>query len=81
MDVILPYALTGILYAALAIHLWNTRWRGLQDKALTAWERSAILLPLGLHSSLLANSILLGSDLRFGFGHALSVMLWLAVAL
>lgn len=81
MDVILPYALTGILYAVLAIHLWNTRWRGLQDKALTAWERSAILLPLGLHSSLLANSILLGSDLRFGFGHALSVMLWLAVAL
>lgn len=81
MDVILPYALCGILYAALALHLWNTRWRRLQDRALSAWERSAILLPLALHSALLANSILLGPELRFGFGHALSVMLWLAVAL
>jgi len=81
MDVILPYALTGILYAALAIHLWNTRWRVAQDKPLTQLERAAILLPLLLHSILLAKGILLGPELRFGFGHALSVMLWLAVAL
>jgi ABC-type uncharacterized transport system permease subunit len=81
MDVILPYALTGILYAALAIHLWNTRWRVAQDKPLTQLERAAILLPLLLHSILLAKGILFGPELRFGFGHALSVMLWLAVAL
>lgn len=80
MDVILPHAFAGFLYAVLAIHLWNTRWWALQDKALSRWERTAILLPLGLHTFLLADGILLGEELRFGFGQALSVMMWLAVA-
>jgi ABC-type uncharacterized transport system permease subunit len=81
MRTILPYALAGILYAALALHLWNTRWRAAMDCALTPGERAAILVPLILHSYLLATDILLGHDLVFGFSHAISAMLWLAVIL
>lgn len=81
MRAILPYALTGILYAVLAFHLWNTRWRVTMDRALTVGERAAILTPLTLHSYLLAKDILLGHDLVFGFSLAISAMLWLAVAL
>ena len=81
MRAILPYAITGFLYAALAAHLWNTRWRAAMDRALTPGERIAILVPLILHSYLLAHDILLGHELVFGFGHAISAMLWLAVIL
>ena len=81
MDAILLYALAGILYAALAAHLWNTRWRGHKDAALTKWERGAILVPLGLHSYLLWASLVLSEELHFGFSQALSVMTWLAVAI
>ena len=51
------------------------------DRALTSGERTAILVPLAIHSYLLANDILLGHDLVFGFSHAISAMLWLAVVL
>ncbi len=81
MNVILPHAVTGLLYAVLAIHLWNTRWRGLQANPLTRWERAAIVVPLGMHTYLLATAIFLSEGLRFGFGQALSAMLWLAVVL
>jgi ABC-type uncharacterized transport system permease subunit len=81
MDAILLYALAGILYAALATHLWNTRWRAQQDAALSRWERAAILAPLALHSYLLFSSLFLSADFHFGFGQALSVMMWLAVAI
>src|SRR5689334_18616699 len=80
-DAILLYALAGILYAALATHLWNTRWRAQQDAALSRWERAAILAPLALHSYLLFTSLFLSPDFHFGFGQALSVMMWLAVAI
>ena len=86
---ILPYALTPLLYAALALHFWRTRWlpRAAADGApemqanpgIAAWERIAILAPLALHSWLLYAGLFAAPELRFGFSQALSVMMWLAV--
>jgi ABC-type uncharacterized transport system permease subunit len=71
------------LYAALALHLWNTRWRkaARTSAGLAAWERAAVALPLALHGWLLYDGIFAAEALRFGFAQALSVMLWLAVAI
>jgi len=48
---------------------------------MAAWERAALLLPLALHASLLYLDLIAPERLRFGFGQALSVMLWLAAAI
>jgi ABC-type uncharacterized transport system permease subunit len=81
------------LYAGLAMHFWNTRWLRRAPAAaatapvldarsgLRAWERVAILVPLAVHGALLYSELFARSELRFGFAHALSAMLWLAVLL
>ena len=47
--------------------------------AALAWERPAILAPLLLHAVLLYQVLFGAAELRFGFGLALSIMLWIAV--
>ncbi len=89
MPDIVIHVVASALYAALALHFWNTRWRkseraedGLREglrSGLRAWERAAILMPLALHGGLLYAEVFARSDLRFGFAYALSAMLWLAV--
>ncbi len=85
MPDIVIHVVASALYAALALHLWNTRWRkpttASHPAGLLAWERSALLLPLALHGWLLYDGIFAAEALRFGFAQALSVMLWLAVAI
>ena len=75
----------SILYAGLAVHFWRTRWQAASRLPTTpplhSWERSAILVPFGLHTLLVTQALFGSTELRFGFGHALSVMLWLAVLL
>ena len=68
------------MYVGLAWHFWNTRWRGAGAKGLRGWERSAILVPLALHGWLLYDGVF-SRELRFGFAQALSVMMFLGVAL
>jgi ABC-type uncharacterized transport system permease subunit len=70
---------------ALAWHFWNTRWRRAPGSeqprsGLRGWERAAILAPLALHGWLLYDGIFAAPVLRFGFAQALSVMMFLAVA-
>lgn len=85
MPDIVIHAVTAAAYAVLAWHFWNTRWRARPGGGARAagglqpLERAAILLPLGLHGGLLYMALLAPSELRFGFAHALSSMLWLAV--
>jgi ABC-type uncharacterized transport system permease subunit len=80
---IVIHAIASAAYAALAWHLWRSRWRaapaGGAHSDLNAAERLAILAPLGVHAWLLAQGIFGASELRFGFAFALSAMLWLAV--
>jgi ABC-type uncharacterized transport system permease subunit len=73
-------------YVGLAWHFWNTRWRsapGSEQRGggLRGWERAAILAPLALHGWLLYDGIFAAPALRFGFAQALSVMLFLGVAM
>jgi len=79
MPAILLYGVAFLLYAALAFHFWRTRWRGDTAPAFARWERGAIVLPLALHTWLIYDMLLAPAELRFGFGQALSIMLWLAV--
>jgi ABC-type uncharacterized transport system permease subunit len=86
---ILLHVLTGALYLALALYFWRTRWGAAGRQAQpaapaaaagpAAWERPAILVPLLLHSVLLYHVLFGAPELRFGFGLALSIILWLAV--
>jgi ABC-type uncharacterized transport system permease subunit len=78
MLAILLYGAAFLLYAVLAFHFWRTRWRGAAAPEFARWERVAILAPLALHTWLVYD-ILWTPQLRFGFGQALSMMLWLAV--
>ena len=48
---------------------------------MAGWERAALLATLGLHGWLLAHDIFLAPELRFGFAQALSITLWLGVAI
>jgi ABC-type uncharacterized transport system permease subunit len=69
------------MYVGLAWHFWSTRWRAANaSKGLHPWERAAILAPLALHGWLLYEGIF-SRELRFGFAQALSVMMFLGVAL
>ena len=88
MPDIVIHAVASALYAVLALHFWNTRWRtrpaapassAAAATGLRAWERAAILLPLAVHGALLYSELFARSELRFGFAYALSAMLWLAV--
>src|SRR5687767_15513053 len=68
------------MYVGLAWHFWNTRWRSPSKPGLRPWERLAILAPLTLHGWLLYHGVF-ARELRFGFAQALSVMMFLGVAL
>lgn len=85
-DIVL-YGAAALGYAALALHFWKSRWHPAPDPeharapGLAAWERAALLLPLALHGWLLAAELFVTAELRFGFAQALSVMLWLGIAI
>src|SRR5438477_4895551 len=79
MPAILLYAAASLFYAILAFHFWRTRWRGASAPRLARLERAAILAPFALHTWLVYDMLWAQSELHFGFGQALSVMLWLAV--
>jgi ABC-type uncharacterized transport system permease subunit len=67
------------MYVGLAWYFWRTRWQARSRAGLQAWERAAILLPLSLHGWLLYQGVF-ARELRFGFAQALSVMMFLGVA-
>lgn len=84
MSGILPYLINALLYSALAAYFWRTRWANADSpypKAppAQAYEHYAVLLPLGLHTVLLAQSAFGGHGLYLGIGNAISAILWLTV--
>ncbi len=81
MPGIVIHVVASALYAALALHFWNSRWRATTPAAggLRSWERAAILAPLALHGWVLYTEMFASAELRFGFAYALSAMLWLTV--
>ena len=83
MQGILPYLVNALLYGGLAYHFWRTRWlhagASTSTPASTAIEHYAMLVPLGLHTALLARSVFGGPGLYLGVGDAVSAILWLTV--
>ena len=80
MPDIVIHVVASALYAALALHFWNSRWRSAPPPGgLRSWERAAILLPLASHGALLWSDMFAQSAIRFGFAYALSAMFWMAV--
>lgn len=82
---ILLHLTAAALYAGLALHFWRTRWRGpaLDEpvRGIAAWERAWLLTALIVHGITLATEIFPDNAMRFGFSVALSMILWLAIAL
>jgi ABC-type uncharacterized transport system permease subunit len=68
------------MYLGLAWHFWNTRWRRQSRSRLRGWERAALLVPLALHGWLIYQNVF-ARELRFGFAQALSIMMFIGVAL
>ncbi len=78
------YFVTSSLYIGLAFYYWRTTWSR-PDHPVGRFPfllaRTGILVPLVMHTWLLYTGVFAEPTLRFGFGQALSVMLWLAVAI
>ncbi|WIM05232.1 MAG: cytochrome c biogenesis protein CcsA [Candidatus Nitricoxidivorans perseverans] len=85
MPAILLHLVAAALYMGLALHFWRTRWRGpALDRPPAGpdpWERACLLAALVVHGITLAQEIFPGDAMRFGFSAALSMILWLAIAL
>ncbi len=84
MPEILPHLANALLYAVLALYFWRTRWpRATEAEApgasFSAFEHYAVLVPLALHTVLLAGSAFLPDGLHLGVGNAVSAILWLTV--
>ena len=85
MPDIVIHVVASALYAGLALHFWNTRWRARPQVSVAAavglrgWERAAILVPLALHGVLLYLILVVPDAPRFGFAFALSATLWMVV--
>lgn len=84
LDIVLHLAASA-LYGGLALHFWRTRWRPSpltpRGVGMTGLERGVLLVPILLHAWLLHRDLVAPEQLRFGFGQALSVMLWLGVVI
>ena len=80
---LLPHVLAALLYAGLGFHFWNTRWRERDTQSVArpmqAWERTAIGIALAIHAFGLYGALFSEVGMRFSFGFALSLMMWLAV--
>jgi ABC-type uncharacterized transport system permease subunit len=83
MPWILPHATDALLYGALAVYFWRTRWARREGEPRAArsaaLEHHAVLAPLGLHAWLLAQSAFGAPGLTLGLGNAISTILWLTV--
>ncbi|MBK7677648.1 cytochrome c biogenesis protein CcsA [Accumulibacter sp.] len=80
---LLPHIVSSLLYAALGIHFWHTRWRETDQPLVTlpmqSWERAAIFGALMVQGLGLYEGLFSAGGMRFSFSFALSLMLWLAV--
>ncbi len=83
---ILPHAVCAALYGALAFYFWRRHWADANDAAISAEtgsrhgiEHAALLVPLSLHTWLLAGSMFAEGGMYLGVGNALSLILWLTV--
>ena len=80
------YLITSLMYAALAVYFWRTRWAvAAHAPAARAeshtLEHLAVLVPLLLHAMLLYDSLFAADGMHLGVGNAISLIVWLTVAI
>ena len=80
----LPYLANTLLYCAVAYYSWRAHWAPAgAARAAVAPGRNIecflVLVPLALHSLLLARSVFQVDGLHLGLGNAVSAILWLTV--
>ena len=80
------YPITSLMYAALAVYFWRTRWAvaapAPRERAGSrTLEHLAVLVPLLLHAMLLYVSVFAGDGIHLGVGNAISTIVWLTVAI
>ena len=80
------YPITSLMYAALAVYFWRTRWAvarhapGPHTESKTL-EHLMVLVPIALHAMLLYHSMFAGDGVRLGVGNAMSTIVWLTVVI
>lgn len=83
MPTILLHLLAAALYAGLGLWFWHSCNRGRGTpvrRCMDTRERLLLLVALVAHGLAIHSSMFEGDGMRFGFGLAISLMLWLAVA-
>ena len=80
------YLITSLMYAALAVYFWRTRWAVTSPApAVRAGPRTlehlVVLVPLILHAALLYDSVFAGDGMHLGVGNAVSAIAWLTVVI
>ena len=76
---------TALLYAGLGIYFWRTTWLAPKSAEHAApavkpgWERSAVLIPLLLHTGLLYQSLIASAGSKLGLGATISAIAWATV--
>ncbi len=78
------YPITSLMYAALAVYFWRTRWGAASEAAAPrtdnrTLERLLVLVPLTLHAALLYDSVFAREGVHLGVGNAVSIIVWLTV--
>jgi ABC-type uncharacterized transport system permease subunit len=76
------YPITSLMYAALAVYFWRTRWAAVAAEPAPrprALEHALVLVPLLLHAALLYRAVFAADGIRLGVGNAVSVIVWLTV--
>ncbi len=88
---IVAYLVNALVYSALAIYFWRTRWipaaagpnpasaSPARSGIPAALEHYAVLVPLALHAFLLGRSLFMPDGLHLGVANAISAILWLTV--
>lgn len=81
-----PLIIASLLYGALGLHFWRTRWRRAKGQDATRpsatalfWEKAAVFAPLLVHGVSLYHPLFGGVGLRLGVGNAVSAIAWLTV--
>ena len=82
MPSILLHAVPASLYALLGLHFWRSRWHeaALQPtRGLRPWERAVMFVAIALQGIGIYGDLFPEGEMRFGFGAAITLMLWLAL--
>lgn len=82
MPPILLHLLPASLYAGLSVWFWHNCSQAADPKSrqnMTPYERIVLLAALAVHGIALHRALFPGEEMRFGFGVALSLMVWLAI--